>query len=87
MRSAGMSALAPAEFAWAFDYIRAHSEIWEVILSGGDPLVLSPRRLGAVIAALAEIAHVRIVRVHRHPWRIRRVADRAELSLAPCRRQ
>jgi lysine 2,3-aminomutase len=59
-----MSALAPAEFAWAFDYIRAHSEIWEVILSGGDPLVLSPRRLGAVIAALAEIAHVRIVRVH-----------------------
>jgi lysine 2,3-aminomutase len=57
-------ALTPAELARAFDYIRAHSEIWEVILSGGDPLVLSPRRLGAVIAALAEIAHVRIVRVH-----------------------
>ena len=29
----------------ALDYIRAHKEIWEVILTGGDPLVLSPRRL------------------------------------------
>ena len=29
----------------ALDYIRAHPEIWEVILTGGDPLMLSPRRL------------------------------------------
>jgi lysine 2,3-aminomutase len=56
--------LTPAELAAAVDYIRSHSEIWEVILSGGDPLVLSPRRLGALIAALAEIAHVRIIRLH-----------------------
>src|SRR5689334_5960698 len=31
--------------AAALDYIRAHKEIWEVILTGGDPLILSPRRL------------------------------------------
>jgi lysine 2,3-aminomutase len=48
----------------ALDYIRAHSEIWEVILTGGDPLVLSPRRLGEIVKALAAIEHVKIVRVH-----------------------
>jgi lysine 2,3-aminomutase len=58
------SALLPAELAAAFDYIRAHSQIWEVILSGGDPLVLSPRRLAAIGAALASIEHVKILRVH-----------------------
>src|SRR5262245_27947126 len=34
----------------AFDYIENHPEIWEVILSGGDPLVLSPRRLRQTMA-------------------------------------
>jgi lysine 2,3-aminomutase len=48
----------------ALDYIRAHSEIWEVILTGGDPLVLSPRRLAAIVDALEAIAHVKIIRVH-----------------------
>jgi lysine 2,3-aminomutase len=48
----------------ALDYIRMHTEIWEVILTGGDPLVLSPRRLRAVMKALGEIDHVKIVRIH-----------------------
>ncbi|NKN39732.1 lysine-2,3-aminomutase-like protein [Agrobacterium sp. a22-2] len=48
----------------ALDYIRAHAEIWEVILTGGDPLVLSPRRLAAIMQGLANIPHVRIVRFH-----------------------
>ena len=39
-------------------------EIWEVILTGGDPLVLSARRLGDVIKRIAEIDHVKIVRLH-----------------------
>ncbi len=50
--------------AAALDYIRAHREIWEVILTGGDPLVLSARRLRAVMKSLSEIDHVKIVRVH-----------------------
>src|SRR5262249_43394487 len=56
--------LSPAALDAALAYIRAHTEIWEVILTGGDPLVLSARRLGAVVRALAAIEHVKIVRVH-----------------------
>ena len=44
--------LTPAALAAALDYVRAHPEIWEVILTGGDPLILSPRRLRAVMRAL-----------------------------------
>jgi lysine 2,3-aminomutase len=57
-------ALSRAALAAALDYIRAHEEIWEVILTGGEPLMLSPRRLGEVMQALAQIAHVKIARVH-----------------------
>ncbi len=42
---AGDGLLAADKLDAALAYIRAHEEIWEVILTGGDPLVLSPRRL------------------------------------------
>ena len=45
--------LSRGELAAAIAYIRAHREIWEVILTGGDPLVLSVRRLGEVIRRIA----------------------------------
>src|ERR1700690_535022 len=48
----------------ALAYIRAHSEVWEVILPGGDPLMLSPRRLSEVMADLARIDHVKVIRIH-----------------------
>jgi lysine 2,3-aminomutase len=57
-------ALAPETLDAALHYIAAHPEIWEVILTGGDPLTLSPRRLGELMARLAGIGHVRIVRIH-----------------------
>jgi lysine 2,3-aminomutase len=60
----GDGTLAPDELSAALDYIRAHDEIWEVILTGGDPLVLSPRRLAAIMRGLSDIEHVRIVRFH-----------------------
>ena len=56
--------LSRAALATALDYIRAHPDIWEVILTGGDPLILSPRRLREVVRALGAIEHVKIVRVH-----------------------
>ena len=56
--------MSPAALAAALDYVRAHPQIWEVILSGGDPLVLSARRLKDVVASLAAIDHVKVVRVH-----------------------
>ncbi len=58
------TALSDAELAAALAYIRAHPEIWEVILTGGDPLVLSPRRVAEVTAALGRIPHVKILRWH-----------------------
>jgi lysine 2,3-aminomutase len=48
----------------AFAYIAARPEIWEVILTGGDPMVLSPRRLGDLMTRLAQIDHVKVVRLH-----------------------
>ncbi|MDE2331726.1 MAG: lysine 2,3-aminomutase, partial [Bradyrhizobium sp.] len=56
--------LSPDTYRGALDYIRAHPEIWEVILTGGDPLMLSPRRLSGTMAELAAIDHVRIIRLH-----------------------
>lgn len=48
----------------ALEYIRTHSEIWEVILTGGDPLILSARRLRSIMHALSKIDHVKVVRLH-----------------------
>lgn len=60
----GLGTLDAGEMAAAFDYISSHPEIWEVILTGGDPLVLSPRRLEELLAGLANIEHVKIIRFH-----------------------
>jgi len=56
--------LTEAELAAAYDWLRARPAIREVILTGGDPLMLSPRRLGAIVAALSAIPHIEILRVH-----------------------
>ncbi len=48
----------------AIGYIAGHPEIWEVILTGGDPLVLSPRRLAEITERLAAIGHVKVLRLH-----------------------
>jgi lysine 2,3-aminomutase len=48
----------------ALDYIRAHPEVWEVILTGGDPLTLSGRRLAAIFQRLTAIESVRVLRIH-----------------------
>ena len=48
----------------ALDYIQNNAEIWEVILTGGDPLVLSPRQLSQIIDKLNAIDHVKVIRIH-----------------------
>ncbi len=60
----GRGALSSRALAAAISYIEHHAEIWEVILTGGDPLVLSARRLKDVVARLAAIPHVKVMRVH-----------------------
>src|SRR5687768_8845337 len=47
----------------AFEYIRAHPEVRDVILSGGDPMMLSDRRLEHIFQKLREIPHVEIIRI------------------------
>jgi lysine 2,3-aminomutase len=60
----GLGTLDGVALDGAFAYIRERREIWEVILTGGDPLVLSPRRLEEILRQLADIDHVKIVRFH-----------------------
>ena len=57
-------ALTAAQLDAALAYIEGDPAIWEVILTGGDPLMLSPRRLGALMARVARIEHVKVVRYH-----------------------
>ena len=52
------------QFDAAFDYIRQHTEVRDVSLSGGDPLMLSDRRVEYFLAKLRAIPHVEIVRIH-----------------------
>ncbi len=69
-------ALNAAELKAALSYIAAHPAIWEVILSGGDPLVLSDRRIASLVQSLALMPHVQVLRLHtRAP-----VADPARIS-------
>lgn len=56
--------LTEAQLAAAYAWLAARPEIREVILTGGDPLMLSPRRLAAIIQALSAIDHLNILRVH-----------------------
>jgi lysine 2,3-aminomutase len=56
--------LSPEALAGALDYIRQRPEIWEVIVTGGDPFLLSPRRIAAIVQALDAIPHVAVIRFH-----------------------
>ena len=68
--------LSDRELGAALDWLAANTAIREVILTGGDPLLLSPRRLSAILAALDAMPHVETFRIHsRVP-----TADPARLS-------
>jgi len=56
--------LTPTELDRAYDYISERPEIWEVIVTGGDPLALAPRRVGAIVESLDAIAHLGVIRFH-----------------------
>ncbi len=60
----GSETLTSQEMEAALDYIRQHPEVWEVILSGGDPFLLSKRRLASIIEALDAMEHVEVIRIH-----------------------
>lgn len=60
----GDGTLTGEELDAALAYIEAHAEIWEVILTGGDPFLLSARRVREITERLAAIPHVKIIRWH-----------------------
>lgn len=60
----GSKGLGADQLDAAIAYVAANPAIWEVILTGGDPLVLSPRRLKDVIARLNAIPHLGVIRIH-----------------------
>ena len=53
----------PAEVEAMLDYIRRHKAVRDVIISGGDPLTLSTRRLENIISRIRDIRHVEIIRI------------------------
>lgn len=54
----------PRELAQALDYVRQDGSIAEVILSGGDPLLLTDDALSELAREIASIDHVRRLRIH-----------------------
>jgi lysine 2,3-aminomutase len=49
--------------AAGIEYIRSHSEIRDVLLSGGDPLMVSDQKLEHIVASLRAIPHIQIIRI------------------------
>ncbi len=69
-RKVGESTSTPRNEDWekALDYFRTHTEIKEVILSGGDPLSLSDNQLDYLLGTLKKISHINQIRIHtRYP--------------------
>lgn len=60
----GSKGLSADQLDAAIAYIESRPEFWEVILTGGDPLIVSPRRLQAVMRRLAAIPHLGVIRLH-----------------------
>lgn len=57
------SPISQEELERALDYIRAHPQIRDVLISGGDPLTLSTERLERILQRLREIPHIDFIRI------------------------
>jgi KamA family protein len=51
------------DYSAGLDYIAEHEEITNVLLTGGDPMILSTRRLEQIMSDVASVPHVRIIRI------------------------
>lgn len=61
---AGEAPLTQPDWEQIFSYLRHHPEIWEVILTGGDPMIMKPHSLNKIIDGLKTIPHIDILRIH-----------------------
>jgi lysine 2,3-aminomutase len=60
----GKKAMTGEQLERAYAYIAEHEDIWEVILTGGDPLIMKPKQLAQILRALRQIKHVKVIRIH-----------------------
>jgi lysine 2,3-aminomutase len=76
--------LSPAALERAFDYVRLRPEIWEVIVTGGDPFILGPRRLAEIVHTLDAIPQLGVIRFHTRVPIVdpRRITGRLVAALA-----
>lgn len=51
------------DFARAINYLKEHTEIRDVLLSGGDPLLLSDQKLQTILKAIRDIPHIEFIRI------------------------
>ena len=56
--------LRPEGIERAFDYIRGRPQIWEVIVTGGDPFLLAARRIRDIVQTLDRVSHLGVIRFH-----------------------
>ena len=59
----GEAELSRGELQKAIDYVRGHPEVRDVLISGGDPLLLSDARVEEILSALHAINHVEMIRI------------------------
>ncbi len=74
--------VASALLEQGLDYIRRTTRINEVILSGGDPLLLSDMRLKEILEALRRFEHIRLLRIHTRVPNV--LPQRVTPALAAC---
>ncbi|MCW5221062.1 lysine-2,3-aminomutase-like protein [Verminephrobacter aporrectodeae subsp. tuberculatae] len=78
------STLGASQLDAAFAYLAAQRGIREIIITGGDPLIQSPRRMGEIAGRLRELEHIRIVRYHTRVPVVEPQRVTAELIAAMC---
>ena len=63
-RVASSASVQPGDIEAGIDYIRRREEVNEVILSGGDPMMLADDDLLSILSTIRQIPHVRVLRIH-----------------------
>jgi lysine 2,3-aminomutase len=84
----GAGALPAVDLKRALAYLKGETELREIILTGGDPLMLPPERLGALMAEIGGWPNIELLRIHSRvpiarPERIDRAMIRALKSAKP----
>lgn len=56
--------LSPSNLTQAFEYLQEHKEIYDIVITGGDPLILDDFKLKEILSELQKIKHIKIIRIN-----------------------